>query len=81
MIIRKSLPEIERIARAGELVAETIAHVGGRLEPGITTAELDEVADAFIAERGGVPTSRGYKGYPVVRLCGSGSTANVGVSG
>jgi methionyl aminopeptidase len=64
VIIRKPLAEIERIARAGELVAATIAHVGGRIVAGITTAELDDVADAFIRSHGGVPTSQGYKGYP-----------------
>jgi methionyl aminopeptidase len=64
MIIRKGDAEIERIARAGALVAATIAHVGERITPGITTGELDDIADAFIRERGGVPTSQGYKGYP-----------------
>ena len=64
MIIRKSAAEIERIARAGALVAETIAHVGERIEPGITTLELDEIADAFIRSKSGIPTSMGYKGYP-----------------
>lgn len=64
MIIRKSAAEIDRIARAGALVAETIAHVGERIEPGITTLELDEIADAFIRSRSGIPTSMGYKGYP-----------------
>jgi methionyl aminopeptidase len=64
MIIRKGREEIERIARAGELVAATIRHVGERLEPGVTTRELDLVADAFIREHGGVPTSKDYKGYP-----------------
>lgn len=64
MIIRKSAAEIDRIARAGALVAETIAHVGEHLAPGITTAELDDIAGAFIREHGGVPTSEGYKGYP-----------------
>jgi methionyl aminopeptidase len=64
MIIRKSPREIEKIAAAGSLVAETIAHVGSVLRPGITTAELDDVAGAFIRERGGIPTSEGYKGYP-----------------
>jgi methionyl aminopeptidase len=64
MIIRKGEAEIARIARAGELVAETIAHVGERIAPGVTTAELDDIADAFIRARGGVPTSQGYKGYP-----------------
>jgi methionyl aminopeptidase len=64
VIIRKTAEEIDRIAEAGALVAETIDHVGRQLEPGITTAELDKVADRFIRSRGGVPTSMGYKGYP-----------------
>jgi methionyl aminopeptidase len=64
MIIRKGDAEIERIARAGALVAETIAHVGEQIAPGVTTAELDDIADRFIRGRGGVPTSQGYKGYP-----------------
>jgi methionyl aminopeptidase len=64
VIIRKSPREIEMIARAGALVAETIAHVGSQLVPGITTDELDAAADAFIRERRAIPTSAGYKGYP-----------------
>jgi methionyl aminopeptidase len=64
VIIRKGPAEIERIARAGALVADTIAHVGERLEPGVTTLELDRIAEDFIRERGGGPTSLGYRGYP-----------------
>ena len=64
MIIRKSAREIDKIAAAGGLVAETIAHVGMLLTPGVTTEELDDAAGAFIRERGGIPTSEGYKGYP-----------------
>jgi methionyl aminopeptidase len=64
MIIRKSSREIEKIAAAGALVAETIAHVGRLLRPGVTTDELDQAAGAFIREHGGIPTSEGYKGYP-----------------
>jgi len=64
VIIRKSPREIQRMAAAGALVAETIAHVGGLLRPGVTTEELDAAAGAFIRERGGIPTSEGYKGYP-----------------
>jgi methionyl aminopeptidase len=64
MIIRKGAAEIERIARAGAVVAETIAHVGERLEPGVTTLELDRIAEDCIVSRGGVPTSQGYRGYP-----------------
>jgi len=64
MIIRKSPREIEKIAAAGALVADTIAHVGSLVVPGITTAELDDVAGEYIREHGGVSTSQGYKGYP-----------------
>ena len=64
MIIRKSPREIEKMAATGALVAETIAHVGGLLRPGVTTDELDAAAGAFIREHGGIPTSEGYKGYP-----------------
>jgi methionyl aminopeptidase len=64
VIIRKSAREIEKIAAAGELVAETIAHVGSLITPGVTTQELDEAAGRFIREHGGIPTSEGYKGYP-----------------
>ena len=59
MIIRKSTREIEKMAAAGALVAETIAHVGGLLRQGVTTEELDDAAGAFIREHGGVPTSEG----------------------
>jgi methionyl aminopeptidase len=64
MIIRKSPREIEKMAATGALVAETIAHVGALIRPGVTTEELDDAAGSFIRERGGVPTSQGYKGYP-----------------
>lgn len=64
MIVRKSAAEIEKMARAGRLVAETIRHVGEHLRPGVTTTELDAVAEEFILAGGGVPTSKGYRGYP-----------------
>ena len=52
------------MARAGELVAETIALLGESLQLGITTGELDRIAEDFIREHGGVPTSKGYRGFP-----------------
>jgi len=64
VIVRKSAAEIEKMARTGLLVAETIRHVGEHLRPGVTTSELDAVAEAFIVAGGGVPTSKGYRGYP-----------------
>jgi methionyl aminopeptidase len=64
LIIRKSAQEIEGMARAGELVAETIALLGEHIQPGITTGELDRIAEEFIRDHGGVPTSKGYRGFP-----------------
>ena len=68
MIVRKSQPEIDGMARAGELVAETIALVGEHIQPGVTTGELDRIGEEFIREHGGVPTSKGYRGFPAA-LC------------
>jgi methionyl aminopeptidase len=64
VIIRKSPQEIELMARAGEVVAGTLAHVEQRLEPGISMVELDVIAEEYIRSHGGVPTSKGYKGFP-----------------
>ena len=69
MIIRKSPEEIERIARAGDLVAATIAHVGEHLRPGITTAELDDIAGEFIHDHGGTSASKGYHGTYPAEIC------------
>jgi len=64
LIIRKSAGEIEQMERAAQVVAETLALVGDHVVPGITTEELDELAEEFIRSRGGVPTFKGYRGYP-----------------
>ena len=62
MIIRKSQREIELMAAAGAVVAGTLALLEERLEPGMTMAELDRIADDYIVSQGGIPTSKGYKG-------------------
>jgi methionyl aminopeptidase len=64
MIIRKSPQEIETMARAGRIVADTLALLEEHIQPGAATAELDAIADEFIRSRGGEPTFKGYKGYP-----------------
>jgi methionyl aminopeptidase len=64
MIIRKSPQEIELMARAGAVVAGTLALMEELLEPGISMAELDRLAEEHIRAHGGVPTSKGYKGFP-----------------
>ena len=64
MIIRKSTAEIETMANAGRVVADTIALVGEHLRPGVTTAELDDLADEYIRSQGGTSSFKGYRGYP-----------------
>jgi methionyl aminopeptidase len=64
VIIRKSGAEIETMARAGAVVAGTLALIEEHLEPGVSTGELDALAEEFIRSKGGVPTFKGYKGYP-----------------
>ena len=64
MIVRKSAAEIDRMARAGAVVAETLELIAENLRPGTTTADLDRLADEHIRSRGGVPTFKGYRGYP-----------------
>jgi methionyl aminopeptidase len=64
VIIRKSPAEIEKMARAGRVVADTLALVGENLRPGVTTGELDEIADEYIRSQGGTSSFKGYRGYP-----------------
>jgi methionyl aminopeptidase len=64
VIIRKSPQEIELMARAGRIVVETLALLGENVRPGVTTGELDALAEEFITSQGGYPTFKGYRGYP-----------------
>lgn len=64
MIIRKSERELATMARAGEVVAAVLELIGTSIQPGLTTAELDGLAEAEIRRRGGVPTFKGYRGFP-----------------
>jgi methionyl aminopeptidase len=64
VIIRKSRDEIEAMSRAGAVVAETLRTIGEHIAPGVTTKELDDVAEEYIRGQGGVPTFKGYRGFP-----------------
>jgi methionyl aminopeptidase len=64
MIIYKSPEEIAKMRRAGRVVAGTIDRVVAAVRPGITTADLDAVAEAYIDEQGAIPSFKGYKGFP-----------------
>ena len=68
MIIRKSPREIEQMAKAGAVVARTHELMREHVRPGVATEELDRIAEEFIRSEGGVPTFKGYRGYPAA-LC------------
>jgi methionyl aminopeptidase len=64
VIIRKSAQELDQMEAAGRVVAQTLELVGEHIRPGVTTQELDDLADEFIRSHGGIPTFKGYRGYP-----------------
>ena len=64
MIILKSQEEIKRIAQSCDIVARTLNAVKAIVKPGITTAEIESFADAYIRAKNAVPAFKGYRGYP-----------------
>lgn len=64
----KTDTEIEKIRRSSLLVGKTIAEVARHMRPGISTIELDKVAETFIRDNGAKPAFKGYHGYPAT-LC------------
>lgn len=52
------------MAAAGAVVVEVLERIGEVIEPGLTTAELDRIAEELIRRRGGTPTFKGYRGFP-----------------
>jgi len=63
MIYYKTQAEIELIRHSALLVGKAIAEVAKHIKPGVTTLELDKLAEQFIADNGGVPSFKNYKGY------------------
>ncbi|HKC82796.1 MAG TPA: M24 family metallopeptidase, partial [bacterium] len=64
MIIKKSPEEIEKMARAGQILIATLDLLEGMVRPGVSTAELDKAAERFIRSRGATPAFKGYRGFP-----------------
>jgi methionyl aminopeptidase len=60
----KSLDELKLMRKAGLLVAQTLALVKSSIRPGITTLELDQIAEKNIRDGGGIPSFKGYHGFP-----------------
>lgn len=70
MIICKSNDELAMMREAGRIVAETHRLISQAIEPGITTAELDRIADRYIRSCNAVPSFKGYNGFPA-SICAS----------
>ena len=68
MIIIKNDKEINLMRKAGKIVAETLLVVEKNIKPGITTAELDRIAEEFITKHGAKPSFKGLYGFPA-SLC------------
>ncbi len=64
MIVLKTGRELERMREACRISAEALRLVGNAVEPGVTTAELDEIAERYIRSQGAVPNFKNYQGYP-----------------
>ena len=70
MIIIKSDKEIEYMKEAGKIVAHTHEVLRKHVQPGITTKELDDIAEKEIRKMGGIPAFKGYGGFPA-SICAS----------
>jgi methionyl aminopeptidase len=64
MVLRKTRHEIQRMAAAGRMLAAVHEVLRAAVRAGITTADLDELAETQIRARGGLPSFKGYRGYP-----------------
>lgn len=70
MIILKSPQQIAEMKEAGLIVYEVHQELAKAIRPGVTTRELDELAESLIRKAGGIPTFKGYHGYPA-SICAS----------
>jgi methionyl aminopeptidase len=70
VIICRSQAEIDRLRRVNQLVATILAELKGMVAPGVTTGEIDAVAEERVLAAGGVPAFKGYHGYPAT-ICAS----------
>jgi methionyl aminopeptidase len=70
VIVCRSAAELERMRAAGRLVGEVLTALTPRVAPGVTTAELDEIAEKMITDAGAIPAFKGYHGYPAT-ICAS----------
>ena len=70
MILVKTEKEIDAMREPCAIVRDTLAYVGSKIKPGVTTRELDDAAREYIRLRGAEPSCLGYCGYPA-SICAS----------
>ena len=70
MIILKTKQEIEQLRRCNQVVASVLKELKQAIKPGITTRELNDIAEQSIEARGAIPAFKGYRGFPA-SLCTS----------
>jgi len=70
MIILKSQEEIEKMTRACRIVGSTLAFLRDKIQPGLTTRQIDRFADEYIKAADALPAFKGYRGYPAT-ICAS----------
>jgi methionyl aminopeptidase len=70
VIVHRSAAELEKMRAAGRLVGEVLTALTPHVVPGVTTAELDEIAEKMITNAGAIPAFKGYHGYPAT-ICSS----------
>lgn len=70
MIVCRSAAELERLARVNALVARVLAELKTMIAPGVTTADVDALAEQRLREAGAEPAFKGYHGYPAT-ICAS----------
>lgn len=70
MIAKRSAKELDKMGAASRIVAETLAVIEENIKPGITTGELDRIAERHIRSLGAIPAFLGYSGFPA-SICAS----------
>jgi methionyl aminopeptidase len=70
VIVYRSRAEIERMRQANQLVASILGQLEAAVEPGVSTADLDAMAERLTRDAGAVPAFKGYRGFPAT-LCTS----------
>jgi methionyl aminopeptidase len=70
VIVCRSTAELEQMREAGRLVGEVLTELAAAVAPGVSTADLDELAEKRIRQAGATPAFKGYHGYPAT-ICAS----------